>query len=61
MNYAVINSETNIVENVTLWDGVVSWTPPEGCYVQLLDNALAGIDWSFVNGEWIAPTPEPEI
>lgn len=58
MNYAVINSETNIVENVTLWDGVVSWTPPEGCYVQLLDNALAGIGWSFVNNQFVPPVIE---
>jgi hypothetical protein len=58
MNYAVINSETNIVENVTLWDGVVLWTPPEGRYVQLLDNALAGIGWSFVDNQFVPPVIE---
>jgi hypothetical protein len=60
MNYAVINSETNIVENVTIWDGVVSWAPPQGCYVQELTNPYAGIGWSFIGGEWIAPTTQPE-
>lgn len=63
MNYAVINSETNIVENVIVWDGVSPWTSPDGFYLQELINLYAGIGWSFIGGEWIAPTPksEPEV
>jgi hypothetical protein len=57
MRYAVINSETNIVENIIAWDGLTEWTPPEGCYTQILEDTAAGIGWSFVNGQWIEPTP----
>lgn len=61
MKHAVINSETKIVENVILWDGVTPWTPPNGCFVQALTNPYVGIGWSFIGGQWIAPTPNPEI
>jgi hypothetical protein len=60
MTYAVIDSQTNICENIVLWDGVTEWTPPEGCYIKDVTGIYAGIGWSFVNGEWIAPTPQPE-
>lgn len=60
MNYAVINSETNIVENVTIWDGVSLWTPPDGCCIESIGDSGAGIGWSFIGGEWIAPTPLAE-
>lgn len=58
MVYAVINSETNVVENVAIWDGVAQWAPPEGRYLQLLDNASAGIGWSFVNNQFVPPVTE---
>ena len=60
MNYAVINLQTNVIENTILWDGISQWAPPDGCYVQELTNPHAGIGWSFINGEWIAPTPLAE-
>jgi hypothetical protein len=60
MRYAVINSQTNLVENVIIWDGVSQWTPPENCYVEPLTNPHAGIGWSFINGELSAPAPQPE-
>jgi hypothetical protein len=58
MNYAVINSQTNVVENSIVWDGVSPWTPPENCYVQPVTNPHAGIGWTFVNGQFVPPTPE---
>jgi hypothetical protein len=60
MVYAVINSQTNVVENTIVWDGVSPWAPPENCYVEPITNPHAGIGWSFANGEWIAPTPQTE-
>jgi hypothetical protein len=60
MNYAVINSQTNVVENSIVWDGISPWAPPENCYVEPLANLYVGIGWTFVNGEWIAPTPQTE-
>jgi hypothetical protein len=65
--YAVISSETNIVENVILWDGESEWQPPAGTYVEPL-NGEAGISWKFENGEFTdarqpclvtEPVPEP--
>ena len=55
MNYAVIFLETNIVENVIVWDGVTSWEPPAGFYVQLIGDSRAGIGWTFVNGQFVPP------
>jgi hypothetical protein len=55
MKYAVINSETNIVENVILWDGVTPWTPPSKCYTVLIGNSGAGIGWSYINKQFVAP------
>lgn len=46
--YAVINAETNIVENVILWDGESPWQPPAGMYVQELSGE-AGIGWKYEN------------
>lgn len=53
MEYAVINSETNIVENVVLWDGKSEWQPPAGTYTQSLTGTEAGIGWEFKNGVFI--------
>jgi hypothetical protein len=58
MKYAVINSETNIVENVILWDGVASWPIPDGFYVEPLEDKIAGIGWSCIDGEFVAPASE---
>lgn len=33
MKYSVINSLTNIVENVVEWDGETLWSPPPGTYI----------------------------
>lgn len=55
MNYAVINSETNIVENVIIWDGQALWAPPEGCYTKPIDGSNAGIGWSYIDGQFFAP------
>lgn len=58
--YAVINTETGIVENVVVWDGSVEsgWSPPEGCIA--IQSDVAGIGWTYVDGVFIAP-PEPEV
>lgn len=51
MEYAVINSATNIVENVVLWNGDVDiWQPPAGTYTQSLEGTEAGIGWEFKDG-----------
>jgi len=60
MTYAVIDSTTNICDNVVFCDDSTEWTPPEGYYAQNITGVYAGIGWSFVNGEWLAPTPTPD-
>lgn len=60
--YAVINQQSNIVDNVILWDGVSDWRPPVGFYVQSLEGTEAGIGWTYTSGKFIdtRPVPEPE-
>jgi hypothetical protein len=60
MRYAhVIN---NKVVNVSLWDGTTEWTPDDGSVVPypLEDDSPVGPGWQFVDGEWVAPEPEPD-
>lgn len=58
MRHAVINTETNIVENVILWDGQTEWQCPEGCYTLPLGDQVAGPGWSYVDGQFIPPAVE---
>ena len=59
-NYAVINNQTNIVENVVVWDGENEWLPPEGTYVICIDGAEAGIGWKYENNTFIDVRPVAE-
>lgn len=59
MNYAVVNKETSIVENVIVLEDVNAWTPPENMLVVPLDSA-AGIGDTWDGTQFIyAPEPEP--
>ena len=59
MQYGVINSQTNICENVVEILEGSEWQPPAGYFVEpLVPNA--GIGWTFEKGEWIEPPPPPE-
>ena len=60
--YAVINSETNICDNVVALDEGSTWTPPAGHYTINIDGLSVGINWSYDpnTGEW-TPPPEPEM
>lgn len=57
--YAVINSQTNICENVCVWDGATPWSPPTGYYAVALGDSGAGIGWSYDPNTqtWTAPPP----
>ncbi len=57
-NYAIINIETGIVENVSVWDGIEPWSPPDG-YIAI-ETTTAGPGWSYADGEFFPPPiPEP--
>jgi hypothetical protein len=59
-NYAIIDS-TNTVSNVVVWDGKPPWTPPQDCAAVAIPKGSAGIGWTYVDGEFIAPPqPDPE-
>jgi hypothetical protein len=56
--YAIIDSTSTVI-NVIVWDGLPPWTPPEGCIAVVVPaNSSAGIGWTYVDGEFIAP---PEV
>jgi hypothetical protein len=44
------------VVNVSLWDGVTEWTPAEEV-VEIPEGVTAGIDWDYVDGEFVDNRP----
>lgn len=59
-NYALVDTATNIITNVIVWDGKPPWYPPDGFIAVLIpqDQGVC-IGWSYVDGEFIPP-PQPE-
>jgi hypothetical protein len=62
MNYAMINSATNIVEGCIECDAPLPWSPPEqgyyidpAYYVQDTGDSGAQIGWSYINGQFVPP------
>jgi hypothetical protein len=55
MNYAIINSQSLVINTVE-WDGISSWQPPAGCTAVATTEASVG--WGYVNGQF-TPPPEP--
>ena len=47
--YAVVDSTTNKVVNVVLWDGEVEWTPPDNTIAIKSDEAGIDDTWDGVN------------
>jgi hypothetical protein len=56
-HYAIINIETGLVENISLWNGVDEWSPPEGYIAIKSDTAQIG--WSYSAGVLTAPAIVP--
>lgn len=57
-NYAIV--ENNKVVNTCEWDGVTSWTPPEGAQaIEIPEGVVAGIGYDYIDGQFIAPVPKP--
>jgi hypothetical protein len=57
MIYAVINDQTNIVENTIVLDEGSTWTPPAGYYIVDITGTEVGIDWTYnpTTKEWTPP------
>lgn len=51
-NYCMVNEQTNVCENICLWDGdIQTWTPPSG-YLMLVQATTPIKVWGLVNGIW---------
>jgi hypothetical protein len=55
--YALINKETNIVENLILWDGTDCWIPPDTEIVANVENMIVEIGYTYSDGTFTAPEP----
>ena len=61
--------QDGVVVNVSLWDGVTDYTPPEGVTMVPLPFTVddegerryqGGIGWDYIDGEFVDNRPEPE-
>ena len=58
MDFAVVNTQTSIVENVVVLAEGANWNPPEGCIVvPLVGQFGIGDTW---DGSSFTRAPEPE-
>lgn len=53
--YPIINTETNIVVNVSQWDGISLWEPGEGLIAIQSDVAEIGDIYNPETGEFTKP------
>jgi len=58
MKYAII--ENNEVINVTLWDGVSKWSPPEGTIAVACPDEV-GPGWTYNGSTFSPPAPAPVV
>ena len=59
-NYAIV--ENNLVINTCVWDGTSDWTPPKGTTaIQIPIDSVAGVGYSYIDGQFIAPVIKPVI
>lgn len=53
--YAIVNTNTGLVDNVTLWGGGKGWTPPTG--YEAIQSDTANIGDTYANGVFTSPAP----
>jgi hypothetical protein len=65
-NFAWINTETDLVENVIYYDGVTPIELPEGIIlIEIPEEGIIGSwsmlspGWSYIEGQFVEP-PQPE-
>jgi hypothetical protein len=58
--YAVINSDTNICDNVIVLDEGSTWTPPATHYIVNIDGLQVGIGFYYDPATQVW-TPPPEL
>lgn len=47
------------VVNVSIWDGEAPYSPDEEL-VEIPEGTVAGIDWDYIDGEFVDNRPIPE-
>ena len=52
--YALVTKQ-NVVDNIIIWDGEATWTPPENMQVINVENTQCEISWVYENGVFTAP------
>ena len=59
MIFAVINEQTNIVNNTVVLNEGSQWTPPLGDYIVDITGKEVGVDWVYnpITKQWTPPTP----
>jgi hypothetical protein len=62
-NYAMVNNETNRVDNVIAWDGISEYTPPEGYTLIEIPppnetEPTPGEGWFYINGTFVEISTE---
>jgi len=57
MIFAVINDQTNIVQNTVVLDEGSQWTPPSGDYIVDITGTDVGISWTYnpITKQWTPP------
>lgn len=51
-NYCMVNIETNVCDNVCIWDGnPQTWTPPSN-YLMLIQDVTPAKVWQFKDGAY---------
>lgn len=52
-NYCMVNTETNICDNICVWDGNPdTWTPPPH-YLMLVQATTPAKVWDWTGTEWV--------
>ena len=59
-DYALVNNTKNKVENIIHWDGVLPWESPEGYTLVNIVGKEVGINFTYVDGEFIQPEEKPK-
>lgn len=62
--WALVNDETNVIDNVVVWDADTEWSAPTGFTLVNIDGKEVGIGFTYdaTSGEFTAPPPpEPPV
>jgi len=59
--WALIDSSTNIVDNVVVLEEGSEWVPPADHYIENITGLEVGIGWTYdpATGQWSAPPLPP--